>query len=184
MKYKQGDYEVEVFVDQTLFECSVEYKDRYDNIYFQATDPHFQTAIGVNIYKNNKLFKSALIGSEGGESIMYKNSVIIETNKILICCSDTIFCFSFPSLKLLWQTKADQVNCYGIYKLIDSYIVHGTFNITSLDSDGEIIWQNSGAAMFKKPEEKNAFTISNGFIIVSDCDNIKYKFDINGGIIK
>jgi hypothetical protein len=59
--------------------------------------------------------------------------MIIEDKRLLICCSDSIFCLSIPDLTLLWRTRADEATCFEILKYQDSYIVHGELEILRLD---------------------------------------------------
>src|SRR4051794_33603776 len=104
--------------------------------------------VGIRVLKQTELLKSAIIGSIGGGTGIHKNSVLYEDARVLICCSDSIFCLSVPELVLLWRTQADPATCFEIYKYQDSYIVHGELEISRLDKDGKIIWQNSGADIF------------------------------------
>jgi len=52
--------------------------------------------------------------------------------------------------------------------------------ITKLDKAGKIIWQNSGADIFTTLDGKDTFTITDKYILVTDWENRKYKFDFDG----
>ncbi|MBK6834669.1 MAG: hypothetical protein IPG89_10490 [Bacteroidetes bacterium] len=86
-------------------------------------------------------------------------------------------------LRLQWQTKADTATCFGIFKLQDSYIVHGELEITRLDKHGKIVWQNSGADIFTTLDSENTFQITDKYILATDWENRKYKFDFDGNNI-
>ena len=53
----------------------------------------------------------------------------------------------------MWRTQADQATCFEIYKYEDSYIIHGEFEISRLDKDGKIIWQQGVCRPFSRPIE-------------------------------
>lgn len=73
--------------------------------------------------------------------------------------------------------------CFGIFKYKEDYIIHGEVEITRLSNDGKIIWQQSGADIFTSlNSEKEDFVISE-YILATDWDNRKYKFDFDGNQI-
>ena len=153
---------------------------KYDYIYFEETEYSSSTVFGIKVYINEKLLKSAVIGADYGASAIGKNSIIFETDRILICCSDKIFCLSIPDLELLWQTKADEITCFEIFKYKNSYIVHGELEISKLDNKGQIIWRKSGADIFVTPTIKNQLQLTENYILASDWDNKVYKFGYDG----
>jgi hypothetical protein len=136
--YTTDKYHIDIYDDQTFIEGSADNINAYDFVYFDKSEYHFQSIYGIKIFQDNTLIKSAVIGSIGGGTAIHDTSTIIENDRLLVCCSDTIFCLSIPDLTLLWRTKADQVTCFEIYKYQNSYIIHGEFEITRLDKDGEI----------------------------------------------
>lgn len=137
-----------------------------------------------SIFQDDKLLKSAVIGSTGGKTGIGKNSIIIESGRLLVCCSDTIFCLSIPDLTLLWCKQADQITCFEIFKYLDSYIIHGEVEISRLDKNGNILWQQSSADIFTTLEGKDNFFVAENYIIATDWKNRKYKFDFNGTILQ
>ena len=126
------------------------------------------------------MIKSAIIGSIGGGTGIHKSSQIIEEDRILVCCSDSIFCISIPDLDLKWKTKADQATCFELFKKDNNYIVHGEMEISKLDSSGKIIWQKSGADIFTTEKGIDDFEITESYIRATDWENRVYKFDFNG----
>ena len=77
----------------------------------------------------------------------------------------------------------DQGTCFEIYKYQDSYIIHGELEISRLDKDGKILWQRSGADIFTTQDGKDDFRIMKNYILATDWENRKYKFDFNGNIL-
>jgi len=176
-----GQYEIDVYRDETFVKDSADNVHKYDVVYFDESDYIFPTMIGIKVFKSDDLLKSAIIASVGGGTAIHKTSVIFESTRLLICCSDSIFCLSIPDLTLYWRAKADQATCFEIFKYQDSYIVHGELQISRLDKNGKILWQKSGADIFTTitgcgPD----FELRDDFILVKDFENRIYKFDYNG----
>ncbi len=121
-----------------------------------------------------------MIGCASGATGIHGNSQIIQKDKLTICCSNTVFCLSLPNLNLIWKTQADQATCFGIFKLQDSFIVHGELEISKLDLNGNILWQNCGADIFTSLNGLDTFEIRDSFIQVRDWENRIYKFDFDG----
>jgi hypothetical protein len=178
--YTIDKYRIDIYADQTFTDSSADNENQYDFLYFEKSEYHFPSVFGIKIFQDKTLIKSALIGSIGGGTDIHDNSTIIENDRLLICCSDSIFCLSIPDLKLLWRTQADQSTCFEIFKYQDSYIIHGELEISRLDKDGKILWKQSGADIFTTLDGKDSFVITDKYILASDWGNKKYKFDFNG----
>ena len=67
--------------------------------------------------------------------------------------------------------------------LIQLYIVQGELDISRIDKNGNIIWQQSGADIFTRMEGKDNFVLTENYILATDWENRKYKFDFNGNRI-
>jgi hypothetical protein len=173
-------YQIEIYVDETYRSGSTDNLNTYNFEYFNETEYQLTTQIGIKLYENGNIKYSAIIGSDCGATTVHENSTIIEENRILICCSNTIFCLSKPELKLLWKTVADEITCFEILKKEDFYIVHGEIEITKLNNEGEILWQKSGADIFTNMNEKDNLEITEKYIIAKDWDNRIYKFNYDG----
>lgn len=182
--YKTDKYRIDIFDDQTYIEGSADNVNYYDFVYFDKSDYHFPLVYGIKVFQGGTLIKSAVIGSIGGGTAIHNTSTIIENDRLLVCCSDTIFCLSIPDLTLLWRTQADQATCFEIYKYKDSYIIHGEFEISRLDKNGKILWQQSGADIFTTLDGKDSFAINDNYILATDWENRKYKFDFDGQLIE
>jgi hypothetical protein len=173
-------YKIEIFKEQTYTFGSTDNITKYDFEYFNSENEYISTFVGIKIYQNEELIKSAVIGSEGGNTGIYENSKIIQDNRIIICCAEKIFCLSFPELNLLWKTKADEMSCFEIFKKENFYIVHGELQISKLDENGKILWQKYGADIFTTVSGENDFELKENYIIATDWENKIYKFDYDG----
>ncbi len=178
--YTTDKYRIDIYTDQTFTEGSADNVNQYDFVYLDKSGYIFPSVFGIKVFQDDTLIKSAVIGSIGGGTGIHDTSTIIENDRLLICCSDTIFCLSIPDLTLLWRTQADQATCFEIYKYQDSYIIHGELEISRLDKYGKILWQQSGADIFTTLDGKDNFVITDNYILVTDWENRKYKFDFNG----
>lgn len=70
----------------------------YDFVYFDKSDYQFQSVYGIKVFQGDTLVKSAVIGSIGCGTGIHDTSTIIEKDRLLICCSGTVFCLSIPDL--------------------------------------------------------------------------------------
>lgn len=181
--YTTGQYRIDIYSDQTFTEGSADNTNQYDLVHFVKSEYHFPSVYGIKVFQDDTLLKSAVIGSIGGGTAIHDTSTIIEDDRILICCSDTIFCLSIPDLTLLWRTQADQATCFEIYKYQDSYIIHGEIEISRLDWDGRVLWQQSGADIFTTADGKEDFELTDNYILVTDWENKIYKFSYNGQLL-
>ena len=181
--YTTEKYRIDIYADQAFTEDSADNVNKYDFVYFDKSEYYFPTVFGVKTFQNDTLIKSAVIGSIGGGAGIHETSTIIENDRLLVCCSNTIFCLSIPDLTLLWRTQADQTACFQIFKLQSDYLVHGELQISRLDKDGKIKWQFSGADIFTTSDSKENFIITDNYILATDWENRKYKIDFNGQLI-
>jgi outer membrane protein assembly factor BamB len=183
MTISLGQYRIDISSDPAYFKGSADNLTQYDFVYFDHSKYDLPSVYGIKCFQGDKLLRSAAIGSIGGGTRVHENSVIVEDNRIIICCADTIFCLSIPELSLIWQTKADTATCFEVFKIDNNYIVHGEVEITKLDKNGKIIWQNNGADIFTTVNGKDDFIITDKHIIATDWENRKYKFDFDGNLI-
>lgn len=181
--YTTNKYRIDINADQTFTEGSADNGNQYNFVYFDKSEYYFPSVFGIKIFQNDTLINSAVIGSNGGGTGIHDTSTIIEDDSLLVCCSNTIFCLSVPDLTLLWRTQADQTTCFEIYKYHNSYIIHGEYEISRLDKDGKILWKQSGADIFTTMEGKDNFIITDNYILATDWEYRKYKFDFNGNSI-
>ena len=99
----------------------------------------------------------------------------------MLCC--TLFCLSIPTLELLWRCQGDEATCFEVFSYKDSYIVHGEVQISRIDRDGNIKWQRSGADIFTTPEGLDTFIINHDYILATDWEYRRYKFNFDGELL-
>jgi hypothetical protein len=181
-KITAGDYTIDIFEDHVYSPNDSVHK--YNHTYLDPTDIYRPTTVGIEIFIGENLVNAAVIGATGGATGIYNTSFVYEMDRIAICCADAIFCLSIPGLSLLWKTKADTASCFEIFKYKTDYIVHGEIEITRLANDGSILWQQRGRDIFTRlNSEKGDFAITEDYILATDWDNRKYKFDFDGNVI-
>jgi len=179
-----GDYTIELSVYPFREYSAVDSEEKYDHLYLEDGEYSFITMVAIKVSLADEPLKSALIGAVGGGTGVFENSFVTEPDRIVICCSDSVFCLSIPDLSLIWKTKADWATCFEIFKYKSDYIVHGELDITRLGHDGQIIWQQGGADIFVSLGPKgDGFILTDQYILATDFENRKYKFDYNGNII-
>ena len=181
---KSETYSIELIRDENYSENSTDNLTSYEKVHFMESEYIFPTKIGIKVSENGKIISSAIVGSIGGGTGIHQNSQIIEKERIIVCCSDSIFCLSIPNLDLIWRTQADQASCFEIFKINESYIIHGEMEISRLNLNGGIIWQKSGADIFTTEKGTDDFKITESYIIATDWENRTYKFDFNGILIE
>lgn len=156
----------------------------YTHLYITCGDYRCNDLIGVKVYQNGILINSALIGvSSGGRTSISGSSSIIEEDRLVLCCSNTICCLSVPEMKMLWQTEADTATCFQIFKYEEDYIVHGEMDISRLDKNGVIIWQASGEDIFVMQDDGEGFTMKEDHIYAKDFCGKEYKIGYDGKCI-
>jgi len=181
INHPSGNYQIEVSENLVYDSDSVDNVNRYDEIYL---DKHSTTIFGMRVLQGDWKIKSAIVGSGRGPSVLHDTAIIIEDNRLLICCSNSVFCLLIPSLSLMWRTEADEATCFQIFKHEDRYIIHGELAISMIDKDGHILWQQHGGDIFTTLDGQDVFVITGEHILATDWQNRKYKFDFNGNIIE
>jgi hypothetical protein len=99
--YTTDRYRIDIYADQTFTEGLADNVNQYDFVYFNKSEYSFPSVFGINIFQDNTLINSAVVGSVGVGTGIHDTSVLIENDRLLICCSDTTFCLSIPDLTLL-----------------------------------------------------------------------------------
>jgi len=164
--------------------------DSMDNIKtykktFLSGDKNMLTSqIGIEILEDDILKTSCIIGSEGGGTAITGNTSLISYGGLVICCSNTVFKLTIPDLNLEWKTISDSATCFGIHYLDEDYVVHGELEITRLDKDGKIVWQKSGREIWTTAEGIDDFAVYDDYILATDWDYNRYKFDFDGKLIE
>ena len=170
------------------YEIDIDYHPTYksgsaDNLFkfdFEYLEKSASTIFGVKILDSGICLKSAVISSQGGGTGIHNSALVLEEDRLMLCCGDKIFCLSIPDLTLLWKTKADDCTCFQIFGYQDSYIVHGEINISRINHDGMILWQYSGEDIFMNMNDEIECELQADYIIASDFNNKVYKIGYDG----
>lgn len=180
MTFEIGKYHIELVNESDYNPDSNDNMNTYSNDYLTESKFRLSTKIGIKVYENGTELNSAIIGAEGGATGLHKTSQIIESKRILICCSDSVFCLELPTLNLNWKTKVDEATAFEIFKIANGFIIHGELEITRIDDNGKIIWQNGGADIFVSQGGNGEFEVRADFVKATDWGNRIYKWNLNG----
>ena len=180
---RHKDFVLKFFDESELLTKSVESEKSYSNSYLNVGECKSTSKYGIEVFQNDVLLSSCIIGAEGGGTGIYENSFVITDDSIVICCSDSVFELSLPSLDLMWVTKVEWATCFEIFSIDSDFIVHGETTISRLDKTGKIRWQKGGADIFLTPEGENDFILTDSYIEVKDWDHRIYRFDFDGNSI-
>ena len=173
------------FYDETDYNFdSTDNSNRYDKIFLNADKDVLTSLLGIKLFEDSILISSCLIGSDGGGTIINGNTTLISYGGVVVCCSNTVFKLTIPDLNLEWKSKADSATCIGIHYLDQDYVVHGEMEITRLDKNGEIVWQQSGRDIWTTPEGIDDFAIYDNCILVTGWDYYRYSFDFDGNLLE
>jgi hypothetical protein len=157
--------------------------NQFDAVYIANDEYIPSSVVSIKIFQDDNLIKSALLGASGGHTGVHETSAVLDGNKLAGCCANTVYSVSIPELDLLWRTEADLATCFQIFKHQQDYIIHGELEISRIDKNGKIVWQHSGADIFVNLDGQDEFIMTYDYILATDFENRKYKFDFDGNII-
>lgn len=158
----------------------------YSKYYIEKSDQKYSnlTRHGIFLIRDGEIENTVCVSSSGGHTGIHSTSWVMDGDSFLICCADSIFSLTLPSLDLNWITKADHATCFEIYIYENSYVIHGELEITRLDKDGRIIWQFSGSDIFTTPTGRDDFKLKGDVIEAVNWDGIKFMIDAQTGKAK
>jgi hypothetical protein len=142
---------------------------------------YYSSKHGILVKDNKQILFSAIVLGSGGTTSVHEKSYLIEENTIFICCGNSLFSLTLLELKLNWKVKIDDATAFGIYKMNDDFIIHGELDISRINKNGRIIWQNGGSDIFTTMDGYD-FEIIENDIFVKSWDGRNYKWDYNGKI--
>jgi outer membrane protein assembly factor BamB len=173
-------YEIDIDYHPTYKSGSADNLFKFDFEYLENNKAVSSTIFGIKILENGSCQKSAVISAEGGETGVHNSALVIDEDRLTLCCGNKIFCLSIPDLTLLWKIQADDFTCFQIFAYQDSYIVHGEINISRINHDGTILWQYSGEDIFMNMDEEVECELREDYIIATDFNNKVYKIGYDG----
>lgn len=156
----------------------------YDKTFVSGDKSALTSQIGIEIFEDDKLKSSCIIGSEGGGTGITGNTTLISYGGLVVCCSNTVFKLTIPDLDLEWKTISDSATCFGIHYLDKDYVVHGELEITRLDKDGKIVWKQRGRDIWTTAEAFDDFAVYDYHILATDWEYNRYKFDFDGQLLE
>ncbi|GEP52808.1 hypothetical protein FNO01nite_34800 [Flavobacterium noncentrifugens] len=183
MTTKYNQYTIQI-TSNSAYESDSKYNiNDYRNVYFEESEYILPSIFGIKIFENDNLVNSAILGVGGGATTIHQGSLVVSKNRLQICCGNFVFCLSIPELKIIWKTQADEITCFGIYKIDEEFIIHGEMQISKIDKNGNIVWKFGGRDIFVTIDGKDNFSITNNIICVRDFQNYIYKVDLDGNEI-
>jgi hypothetical protein len=180
---RANNYSIGLIDEETYDPASADNVVAYKKFHPETNHNNHQypTKMGVFALCDTNIEYSACVCSAGGGTGVHPNCSILENDRLLVCCGNSVFCLSIPELGLLWETKADSATCFGIFKFGDSYIIHGELEISRLDALGRALWKFSGPEIFTTPAGKDDFRLEAGVIEAVDWSGIKFRIDAGTG---
>lgn len=182
MELKTETFCIEIMDERDFDENPANNFRTYDAVYTDNSEFLCYSMVGIRVYQNDEQIASAIIGASAGGTSVHSNMAIAEKDRILLCGSNYIFCLSLPALALQWKTEADNATCFEIFPYRDSYIIHGEMEISRIDRNGNILWQQGGADIFTTISGKDDFKLTEKNILATDWENNKYIFDYDGQV--
>jgi hypothetical protein len=173
-------YEIDIDYHPTYKSGSANNLFKFDFEYLENNSKTAPTIFGIKVLENGVCLKSAVISAEGGETGVHNSALVLEEDRLILCCGNKIFCLSIPDLILLWKTQADDFTCFQVFPYQDSYIVHGEINISRINNDGMILWQYSGEDIFMNMDDEVECELRANYIVASDFNNKVYKIGYDG----
>ena len=177
------NYQIKIFEENDYQINSSENWFNYSRVFFNVNESKPTSKVGIQVYNGGKLISDCIVGAEGCGTGIHSNSTLISYGGIVVCCSNTIFKLSLNDLNLEWKTRADKATCFGVYYLADDYIVHGELEISRINKNGNIVWKKSGRDIWTTPEAIDDFAVYDDYILVTDWEYNRYKFDFDGNLL-
>ena len=133
-----GEYEIELIDESSYTHDSVDNTSNYELVYQDEESKIYQsTNHGIKVFKDENLYKSAVICATGGVTGIHENSAVIVDEDVLVCCADKIFSLALPDLRLYWMKRVDEATCFRIFHTENGIFVHGEINASRIDKSGD-----------------------------------------------
>ncbi len=181
MVLKYTDYEIELFNDELYTIDSPKNINNYNFEYFcekSSTVKH-----GVFLRQNGDVVKSAILFGGKGKTSIHSKSAIVFDDMLIVCVSNKVFCLYLPSLELRWEKEFDKVACIQIFKISESYLIHGQSGFTRINFDGSVIWKFPKPETLISKDSSNEVHLTSRGIEIADANGTKYLLGYNGMLI-
>lgn len=146
---------------------------------FKHSDLYKTLSIHIDLF--NREINIALVGD-----IYYKDSdcAILEENILTILQNDAISRIDVNTGTLIQHKRLENFGCnFGIYKVMDGYLIYGEVYITMLDRNLNKKWAFGGRDIFVSQSNKNSFEIGEHSIKLYDWEDNFYEVDFDGKLI-
>ena len=181
-----NSYQLEIIDELTYIVRSSDNNFNYDFVYHDTDSLEYKSCChGVKIYQDELLVGSAIVCDVGGATDIYKNSIIIDQNTLLICCANKLFSLNLTDLNLNRMTQIDIATCFGVFEANDGLFTNGELEVTRLDKYGNIVWQTGlRDILVNIDNEQDCFILHDAYMELQDFNSNIYHLDLNGTAIK
>lgn len=181
---QHNNFSIELF-DDPAFTQSPDNPTVYDHIYQPDKDHEYKPVSqhAIVVYKDNEKIASAILLAVAGYTAVSEDSVIIRDDNLITRCCNVVVSLSLPHLQLNWMTEADWATCFSIHPYQNDFITYGETSVTRINSQGDILWEYSGADIFVSADGASPFTMYNDHIALRDFNGSTYKIGYDGKTI-
>src|SRR5574337_974338 len=182
-----GDFTIEL-ADDKLYSVNstdnlFQYDKEYANEAIDSRGSYIAGTCGIKVFRNDKVFSSAIIFETGGATVVHEKSFCISKNNLLVCCCDKVYSLQLPGLELNWKARADYATCFQIYPFANDFIIHGELEICRIDSKGSKLWSFGGRDIFVTTDGSKSFEIKGHHIHLKNWGGDEYVLNEHGKLI-
>jgi hypothetical protein len=182
------NYTIEIANDSHYTLRSTDNINHYKFEYFYGKtdeDRHYPSSKhGIRIFENDEEINSCIICEYGGGTGIHTHSAVIKEDALYLCCGDKIYSILLPDLTIIWQKRIDPATCFGIYEIMEDFIVHGELEINRINKNGDIQWRFGARDIFVCPDGSSSFILKEDSILLQDWEGHQYYLDLNGNELK
>lgn len=91
-----------MIIEVKIQDYNIELKDtnqsdleKCETVYAGNSYYKFSSFVEIKICSNT-FSKIICIAGDGGATSLHQNSFILENDRLIVCCSDTVFCLEYP----------------------------------------------------------------------------------------
>lgn len=175
--------------------CSV--KISIDTTYsVQSSDNrHYDFELNPENYGHNDFYKTFSIHIDSfnneidialvGNFYSYDSDCAVLDGRVLtIMQNNTISQICVDDGTLIFHKEFECFGCnFGLYRVVNGYIVYGEIEIVMLDLDFNKVWTFSGRDIFVSQTRDNAFVLGEHSIKLYDWEDNYYELDFTGKLI-
>lgn len=93
------DYAVQLYNEYSYYQFSADNAIHYHKRHFGAGSQEVPTSwIGVKMVKDDREIDNCIILATGGATTVHRSSTLIDNDKLVCCCGDSVFCLQLPGL--------------------------------------------------------------------------------------